>query len=68
MTEFCRNRIIKATKKEHECYDCKKIIPIGSRTLYASTRSDGYFLYGHFCSECVNPDTHGVGFGGDGDD
>ena len=50
---------IKKTRKEHRCYSCNKIIPIGSRCEYhvvagCSEIYNGNLHDGYCCIKCIN--------------
>ena len=52
MTDFSADRVIERTRRDHECYECKHIIPAGSRAAKRTGRFDGYF-YSHYAHwEC----------------
>lgn len=58
MIVITRFRTVKRTRKTHECYNCFKIIPIGSTCTYGVTtdsditRYKNQILTGYFCTEC----------------
>jgi hypothetical protein len=50
---FCNSRWINATRKDHKCFGCRKIIPKGSRAeLTFGADEVGFFRY-YMCVECV---------------
>lgn len=52
MAEFFTHRNIKATRKDHGCTGCTKLIDAGSPAWYFSTKCDGIFWDGHYHSDC----------------
>lgn len=52
MSAFFTHRDIKATRKDHRCTGCTKLIPAGANAWYFSTKYDGIFWDGHYHQEC----------------
>ncbi len=58
---FTMFNTIHKTNKEHICYSCSSIIPVGSTCSYGVT-TDRYLIrddkkgieYGYFCAKCRN--------------
>jgi hypothetical protein len=51
-------RHIKATRAKHECYACRKTIPVGFRAIRMTGTEDGKFFssYCHFHCDAHNGD------------
>ena len=50
-------KVIKSTRKEHKCYNCNKLIKVGSNATRGVTSDDtvaqkGHLVYGYFCTDC----------------
>lgn len=44
---------MRKARKEHKCYECKRIIGIGESYEYSRGIWNGAFYHHHICSECV---------------
>lgn len=52
MAEFFTARNIKATRKQHYCCACNKVIAVGEAAFYFSMKEDGEFWRGHYHIDC----------------
>lgn len=44
MSDFFGDRVIRKTRKQHQCESCHGMIPAGSKTNYAASVQDGQFF------------------------
>ena len=52
MSDFCSERRVKKTKKEHRCFGCRAKLPINSTCFYIVGVYEGYFGTHYLCSMC----------------
>lgn len=58
MSDFYDERPIKATRKDHQCFECQAIIPAGSACTAWSGVYMGDFNSGHFHTDCGEASAH----------
>lgn len=52
MSDFCNERQVKKTKKDHRCFGCREKLPIGSTCFYISGVYEGDFGGYYLCTKC----------------
>lgn len=52
MSEFTREKRIKATRRDHPCIGCAKPIPAGSEASYFAQKYDGEFMAAYYHTDC----------------
>jgi hypothetical protein len=54
MPELNRWAEIKKTRKDHNCFGCRSVIPAGSKAHYYAGVFEGEFSANHYCEPCFD--------------
>jgi hypothetical protein len=67
MSDFYNWKLVKKTRKDHNCFGCCEKIPSGSSAHYYAGVFEGYFSTSYYCIPCKkyvdeNPEDWSEGF------